>query len=69
MKITQTAYLIPGGSTDKRTTLHKYVEAREVMIPGDYGGRAFELIYACTETGLQRPWGNVDYGDYLSEGN
>ncbi len=52
-----------------RPTVHKYVETIECMLPlrrasdkqGDYtGGPAWQFLFECQMTGIQRVWGVED---------
>lgn len=52
--------LLPSlGYPDRRPTLHIYLEARETRVDGPRG-EAWEFIFKCSETGLERRWGIVD---------
>ena len=62
---TTTALLESGGYTHKRATVHTYVDTREceVEVPRTEGTAkqpAWEFIFKCNETGVERRWGIVD---------
>lgn len=42
-----------------RWTKHKYVKTLECTLPGE-DGVAYEFIYRCSETGVERRWGTFD---------
>lgn len=57
---TRTAFLVSTGITIPTPTKHKYVETRECELLGPGGGPAYEFVFECQETGMQRRWGNAD---------
>lgn len=62
---TLNAHLESAGYTHSRATLHEYVDTREceVEVPRTEGTAkqpAWEFIFKCTETGVERRWGCVD---------
>lgn len=50
------AYLPSDGYRDRRATLHNFLEAREANVEGP----AWEYVYVCSETGVERRWGLVE---------
>lgn len=53
---TRTALLESAGLTHSTITRHNYVETRLTEISGP-GGQAYEFIFECQETSMQRRWG------------
>lgn len=51
---TTSAYLVL--ENKKRATLHIYLETRETIVDGP----AWEYIFKCLETGVERRWGVID---------
>jgi hypothetical protein len=47
------------GAGRPRCTLHKYIATRECSVAGP-DGDAWEFIYECQETGVERRWGIED---------
>lgn len=61
------AYLPSYGYANRRATLHVYHETRECAVEGP----AYEYIYKCTETNVERRWGLVERISFkdMGEGN
>lgn len=58
--VTKTA-LLPSfgyGGITPRITRHTYSRTVECMLPGD--GEAYEFLFRCEETGVERRWGTYE---------
>lgn len=60
---TKRAKLISMGLTQPTFTPHRFVETRVCELPGPGGGLAYEFIFECMETSMQRRWGTQGVDD------
>lgn len=69
---TKMALLASEGFAAFRLTKHFYVDTREAAVLGPHP-EAWEFIFKCAETGVERRWGIVNRGEALvvddEEGN
>ena len=56
---TRSAFLISAGLSEPTFTKHKYVETRLTELAGVGGGPAYEFVFECEETSMQRRWGTA----------
>jgi hypothetical protein len=52
------------GPGTPRVTLHSYSRTLETYLPGD--GDAYEIMFKCSETGVERRWGTIDREEITS---
>lgn len=52
------------GPGTPRVTLHTYSRTLECVLPGD--GDAFEVMFRCSITGVERRWGTIDREEITS---